>query len=604
MKTITLFITLLMGLMTARGAQHHVSPQGSSTGKGSATSPWSLSTAMAHPPSVRAGDTIYLHGGRYVGQFTSELWGSSSQPIVVMGAPGETAIIDGNNGVSAEAALIINGQHVVYRDFHVANSHKGRIQGGSPAVVICSGISVFGANNRLTGLMVYDNPGNGIGFWSSATESVIEGCLIFHNGYQGMDRGHGHGIYTQNATGTKTIRDNIIFNGFQYGIHAYTEGGSIKGYRIDGNVLFNNGILQRNGTLKPNILIGGLQPADRIALSNNLLFQSSSLSNNLELGYSVVNQTAEIKGNTILNGSIAVMVNKWKNVTFTGNRVVGPKMLLGIDSQGVDYTVYQWNNNNYHGAGTTPFSQMTWDGWRSLTGFDAQSSWQTTYPTTNDVWVRPIASIPGRAHIIVINWQKLGQVNVNVASVLTPGTQYEVVDAQNPMASPLLKGTWNGGPLTLTTNQTIVQAPNGTVPNQPVHTPVEVCIYVLKTIGTPLPKPEPEPEPTDTTYVNAITDYYPNPTPDFVVIEYDYVQEVTLDVLVANETGMVVHREQHPTTKGKNKLVLNLSHLPNGLYVVRLGEGSSSLTCKVVKQPFVIKTNRTIVPRDSVSRSL
>ena len=80
---------------------------------------------------------------------------------------------------------------------------------------------------------------------------------------------------------------------------------------MEGNVLFNNGILQRNGTLKSNILIGGLQPADRVMVDGNHLFQSTNVSRNLELGYSVVNESATIKGNTIIKGNIAAMVNKW-----------------------------------------------------------------------------------------------------------------------------------------------------------------------------------------------------------------------------------------------------------------------------------------------------
>ena len=36
------------------------------------------------------------------------------------------------------------------------------------------------------------------------------------------DRGHGHSIYVQNVNGNKRIVDNILFDGFSFGIHAYT----------------------------------------------------------------------------------------------------------------------------------------------------------------------------------------------------------------------------------------------------------------------------------------------------------------------------------------------------------------------------------------------
>ncbi len=66
--------------------------------------------------------------------------------------------------------------------------------------------------------------------------------LFYYNGYNAPDRGHGHGIYAQNLGSTpKQIYDNIIFQQFGWGIHAYAEGGHLDNFDFQGNISFNNG---------------------------------------------------------------------------------------------------------------------------------------------------------------------------------------------------------------------------------------------------------------------------------------------------------------------------------------------------------------------------
>ncbi len=82
--------------------------------------------------------------------------------------------------------------------------------------------------------------------------------LFYYNGYDAPDRGHGHGIYAQNLGSTsKQIYDNIIFQQFGWGIHAYGEGGHLDNFDFQGNVSFNNGGL--SGGWHANILVGGTQ---------------------------------------------------------------------------------------------------------------------------------------------------------------------------------------------------------------------------------------------------------------------------------------------------------------------------------------------------------
>src|SRR5512140_467027 len=93
-------IALLLGVTWRLAAvDFYASPTGSTStgpGTGTITNPWSLQTALSQPAAVQPGDTIWLRGGKYTGNFTSYLTGMARAPIVVRQYPGERATLDGN----------------------------------------------------------------------------------------------------------------------------------------------------------------------------------------------------------------------------------------------------------------------------------------------------------------------------------------------------------------------------------------------------------------------------------------------------------------------------------------------------------------------------
>src|SRR5437773_6446755 len=80
-------------LPPASHAGHYVTASGSAGGDGSSSRPWDLATALSQPAAVLAGDTIWLRGGTYRGNFTSNLRGSANAPIILRQYPGERATI-------------------------------------------------------------------------------------------------------------------------------------------------------------------------------------------------------------------------------------------------------------------------------------------------------------------------------------------------------------------------------------------------------------------------------------------------------------------------------------------------------------------------------
>jgi hypothetical protein len=471
-------VTQTKPVTTGAVAQFYVAPDGTPGGDGSLAQPWDLATALAMPRGVRPGTLLWVRGGVYAGAFVSELTGLEDEPIVLRVAPGERAIIDGN-GFTGNP-LTVNGADAVYWGLEVTNSNPDRTKARAGAV------NVFGARTKFINMVLHD-ANEGFGFWTAALDAELYGNLIYNGGWQGPapDRGHGHGIYAQNDTGTKIVRDNVIFNQFGFGIHAYTEGGAINGFHLEGNVSFNNGQPVRERTRTGNILIGGLKPAERITLINNYTFHPRDTNAvNVQLFYGAAdNQDLDVRGNYFANGNATVAIREWLQARFTRNVIVGKLGLLSFHVPvSASPAAYAWDNNTYYQTGppTTPFNfteqYLPFEDWRAVSGFDRASRFtQGSAPT--QVQVRGNQYEAGRAHLIVYNGEQREFVEAEVGQVLQVGARYEVRNAQDYYGAPVLSGTYSGGPLRLPMNGLSVAQPLGVTGVEP--TGPEFNVFVL-----------------------------------------------------------------------------------------------------------------------------
>ncbi len=371
-------------------AGYYAATNGSSSGDGSSGRPWNLATALSGGNGkVQPGDTVWLRGGTYAGQFRSTLTGTAAAPIVVRQYPGERAIIDG--GGSTSDTFVADGSYSVFWGFEMTNSDPVRC---------CSTSSFFRADMMVShathvkfiNMIVHDG-GPGYYTWSPYGDVEIYGAIIYNIGYDGSDRGHGHGMYLKNDVGPLVVRDNILFNSYGYGIHAYTNTGDglLNGIHLEGNVSFNSGTLSAQGT-SGNIGNLGQPPANNMAMIDNMTFFSPG-----------------IGGSNWLLGS-------GDGLTATGNYVVGG----------------------------TGMSEGTWTN-AIITGNTVITS--GTKPTQPLVFVRPNAYEPGRANVIIYNWSRQAAVSVDLSSVLSVGRRYEVRNVQDLFGAPVASGTFGGGTL-------------------------------------------------------------------------------------------------------------------------------------------------------------
>lgn len=477
-------VLFLLCALSCNGANWYVSTNGTASGGGLIESPWNLATAVQDNTVVansnhvvQAGDTIWLRGGTYFGRYDSELNGSVVGQVTVRNYNRERASIQVTN--NSTTALYVNGDYSTFHGIEIWNSTTNRWESRN------FGIYVNGANTKLINLIVHD-VGNALYCYESSTNSEIYGGVWFNNGaeYEGMDRYHS--IYIHSGWPGTSIKDNVVVNGFGYGVHAYSESGEpLNGITISGNVAMNAGILNTNPAYAslPNYLAGGTTPQTNLVFTENIGFQSAG-NRNVELGY--WNQTSDAWGNWNAFVSNNIVVGGWLRATcftnfiFVSNVVanLGTTLMLNAPSTP---GAYEWDRNRYYndnGFTIPPTSYYSWDNWKSTTGFDANSTYSASEPTETVVIVRPNAYEAGRANITIINWAGDDNVSVDVSAVLYPGDTYELRGAQNYFGSAVLIGTYSGGSLTVPTTNLNVAIPIG-FDSAPASTGPDFAAFVL-----------------------------------------------------------------------------------------------------------------------------
>ncbi len=466
--TLTFTILILSPLSIATAADYYVSPTGSASGNGSKSQPWDLNTALRQPPAIKPGDTIWIQGGTYTRYYLSKLNGSSAAPIPVRAMPGQRVTLDGYGGTGQEAVIRVEGNFVTFEDLEIMNSDPQRVttdSGPWPTMARSAmGFRVVGSGVRIINCIIHDN---GLGIAAevgTAGAGELYGNIIFHNGWEGPDRGHGHGhgLYAQNLTGQRIIADNIVFNNFSHGFQIYGSGAAsaaLNNFYLEGNVLFDNGILSSGG-FQRNILLGGGQLAQNPVLNANYTYYppGGPLS---QLGYDAGCRNAILTNNYFISG--LRLMPDCQITTMTGNLFYG---------------------------GIAGFSISSYPG-NVLT---------TTRPTGVQSFVRPNRYAPGSGHVIVYDWDRKSTVDVDVSSIgLKAGDAYEIVDAENIFALPVASGTYTGGTVAVPMTGLTVMRPIGNVPKLPMHTAPDFAVFIVRKPGssstTPVSTPPPAPVP-------------------------------------------------------------------------------------------------------------
>ena len=395
------------------GNSFYVTTNGSSSGDGSASRPWSLAHALAHPSALRPGDTIWVRGGTYNAGFTAKLKGTSSAPITVRAYPNERAILNYAGGPVLD---VYDCAYVNFWGLEITASYSTRSTSRSESTY---GIRTYqGAPShhiKFINMIVHDVQAQGIGWWPAMTDSEIYGSLFYYNGTTQLD----HGVYLSNNDGGKYMVNNMIFDNAGHGVHGYVEGSGgkyLNNIYLEGNTSFNNGSIgyttnkSQYGLYKRNFLVGGTVRTNNATITNNYSYYPGSSGIALNLGYSAGSSNSKVTNNYFAGGRVDLGGTQ-SGLTMTGN--------YGYLPGGLGFSSTSYPNN----------------------------TWTSSKPSGTQIFVRPNAYETNRANITIYNWGRANSVAVPAGKLggiaLRPGDRYELRNVQNYF-SDVVTGVYDG----------------------------------------------------------------------------------------------------------------------------------------------------------------
>jgi hypothetical protein len=449
-------------------ADWYVSPTG--VGDGSFANPWGLQTALSQPAVVHPGDTIWLRGGTYAGQFTSNLNGTALSPIKVRGYGAGTSArervrIDGFSATNNFAALSLGGSFAWYYDLEVFDSNIVRSSGntGSTPPNGCNWGIQFADNAhdiKVINSVVHDTA-EGFSINNNTTYNIeVYGGLSYYVGWEASDRSHGHTYYMHNLTGTKTISESIGHNSFDIGMHIRSGTDDMYNQSVVGSVHFDAGRLSASG-YGSNWYIEPPANAFTTVLDHDYSYSTVS-------AYDFLARAPLFTNYTITN-------SVWANAVSLPAADLTGTLNIGGNTLWAGYTSSEWagHGTNTLGGGPRPTSGKA-------------------------IFVRANAYEVGRGHVIVFNWDHSATVSVDVSGLgLQNGDSYEVRHSMDFYGTPVLTGTYSGANLTVPMTGLPIAAPIHTAaPGGPFP---EFAVFVVwKTSSGVAPTSTPTPTATPT----------------------------------------------------------------------------------------------------------
>ena len=263
--------------------------------------------------AVKAGDTVLIRGGTYVGYAGSwgyTVSGTESKPITVTAYPGETVIVDGAGRTQPPEAYTPLMQ--VYGNwFRISNlefrngSYAGLNVVGDHCTVDNvyahhnrgSGIFTSGDDNTITDCRVHSNSminehgvmrigwGFGISLCANARHSTIRRCTSWNNWGEGLSIASGYSCTIEDSVSYDNFTTNIYISQSVGGVcrrnlSYYTEGNPLQPYVSSQNCIIvgdeGNPPDSAGNTIVNNLCLGG----DRCLLAGGREFENTLIAHN------------------------------------------------------------------------------------------------------------------------------------------------------------------------------------------------------------------------------------------------------------------------------------------------------------------------------------
>lgn len=529
----------------------YVTPTADANATGTISDPWQLQFALNHPTALQPGDTVYLRGGVYNNNYSTDISffcktkGTADKPIIFRNYLGERAILDGDLDHTLWCGLS-DCYETWFWGIEIVNSstaHRKQARRGS---IYCTA-----KNMKFINMIVHDL-GEGFDNWNTASNNEIYGCIIYSIGNNELNNGnwegHGHAFYMQNDTiGTKTIHNNIVFNTFGFGLRIWQTNNIIAlgNFDIQDNVFFNCGSASENlggpgnNYRTHNMFVisnGANNPVRNTIIKRNYTYSSPDQPrppvNAFGLNQGVVNM--------ILDSNYLMCQTRLghNNTPVFDASVAGNNIIAGIPPE---YGYYLWGftqddypNNLY--APVVPDNGMDY--------FFKQNKYE-----------------PDKRHLVIYNWGELATVKIPVTDQdLHPGDQYTLINATDYFNDTLFGTVGMNGTISIPMDNRTCTEVYGS--NQvPVNPYPKFGVFILQKTKygtTPL---------LSEGSAENVFHLFPNPVLQnkSVYIKHS-LGEVPIQITLFDSLGKVVIQNQIQS----DALSFDTSGLPKGIYYYRI----------------------------------
>lgn len=308
--------TFLLTISVHAGT-YYVATNGSDSNAGTTTKPWR--TVAYATNQMGPGDTTYVRGGTYrESQIRFRRSGTSSAPIKLLSASGESPIIDFVDKASSKQIRFQNSSGLKYpigwitvEGFQIRNAYNGfKIYNGHDLTIRRNSIQ--------------DSKSQG--FHGNGTRILIERNKINHNGSVAA---YDHGIYL-NGTGI-TIINNLIYDNRCFGIQVNGSASYSSSSHAGPEFAYSSNWVISNNTIAynrcPGVVLWGSTPGLRA--ENNIFYENSvnGASSSSTQGISFVSTTGSgilIRNNLAYasgSGGMKFLSSGTTNYTQSGNIV-------------------------------------------------------------------------------------------------------------------------------------------------------------------------------------------------------------------------------------------------------------------------------------------
>jgi parallel beta-helix repeat protein len=444
--------------------ERHKTNPGKSTGNGSIAKPWDLQTALSRRTNlVNDNDIIYLHEGIYNGRFISTITTINKNTyITVKPYKNDKVVLNGNVNSKLGSVLEVKGGNVIFKDLEITFLGNFSRSMKDKNFQVVNGIShVDGEDCKFVNLKIHNNPGSGIGSWKRTGGSIIDGCLIYNNGYMSKVRGSGVGVYVQNQSDKiRFITNNTIFNNYYKGVEVWSASSGtkqefIKNITLNKNVIFNNG--NPGGKFVDNVIIAsndkdGINVAKHIIFDSNILYHNSDFTTktnsgdgaSLTLGYSASApvQDITVTNNIIIGKNNALRLLHVKSIVFKNNKAYCGYVHYNSSVLAHIKKGWKFDDNSYYtkrikAQRISNHKDFTLKEWQTDFGLDKNSTWKQV-KDFNMTSVLDVTKIKETEEVYRVTlFQKEGkEALVDFSNVdLKKGSTYTIYDIENPEKS-------------------------------------------------------------------------------------------------------------------------------------------------------------------------